>query len=369
MTTRLAVLAIVVAVLGFAGQSPAQQSPGDIISPSAASQGQPSFSGPAASPQPESGQGPCDCRPGACCIPNWSVYSELLYLRPGNANIPFGVPINGAIAPPAGVAPVQVGPEGVVDHYYQPAFRLGFRCALDDCGSLGGSYTQFDHNAAAGLHVTAPTVIQSLITHPGTFSAATDFLDSDANDNLQFRLADIDYRRTLCCDDLYAINYLFGCRYASLNQNFLGQFSNSTTHEAVATQVNFEGGGLRVGLDGERHACGSGWMVYGKGDASFVGGQLRTQYTQQDDFRGTVVSTGWNEQRVITILNLELGFGWVSPSGRFRATTGYMVNGWLNMLRTSDYINAVQTNTSGVSTNQANMMTFDGLVTRLEYRF
>jgi hypothetical protein len=155
----------------------------------------------------------------------------------------------------------------------------------------------------------------------------------------------------------------------SLKQDFTSLFTNTTTRENVDTQIGFEGGGIRLGLDGERRACGSGWMIYGNGAASFVGGVFHADYQQHDNFLGTVANTGWKEDRIISILDLELGIGWVSPCGRFRFTGGYMISAWLNVLGTGDFIQAVQNNTSSRSTDLTNAMTFDGLVTRVEYRF
>lgn len=371
MATRLAFVSSVLTLLGLAGPSPAQQPTGDAMVQSAGSQGQPLLASPT-EPQPAVNvPGEClpKCRPSACCIPTWSAFAEFLYLRPGNDKVAFGVPINGAIEPSPGVGPVQIAPEGVVDHDFRPGFRVGFRRALDDCATVGAAYTQFDSIAEGELHVTAPDVIRSLVIHPGTLAASSEFLDAEARGVVQFRLADLDYRRIVFCDDLYAVDYLVGCRYAGLRQDFQSQFTNSTTRENVDTQVDFEGGGIRLGLNAERHARNSGWMLYGRGAASFVGGVFHTQYSQLDNFRGTVVNTGWSEDRIVSILDLELGVGWACEGGRFRVTAGYMVNTWLNMLGTDDLIQAVQNNTSGRSGDLANALTFDGLTTRIEYRF
>lgn len=374
MAMKVTVVAAVLAVLGFAGQSPAQPQAGDILFSSADIPGQsllprPVVLQPEPVPDPVLKAGPCDCRPSACCTPNWAVFADFLYLRPGNDKVAFGTPINGAIAPPSGVSPVQIAPEGVVDHDYQPAFRVGFRHAVDDGATVGAAYTQLDSTALGELHVASPDVIRSLVVHPGTLAAASDFLNASARSDIQFRLADVDYRRIVFCDELCAVDFLIGGRYVSMKQDFLSQFTNATTREDVGAQVDFEGGGIRVGLDAERRACGSGWMIYGHSAASFVGGVFHADYYQRDNFHGTVVNTGWREDRIISILDLELGVGWISSCGRFRFTGGYMINAWLNMLGTEDFIHAVQNNSSSRSTDLTNAMTFDGLVTRIEYRF
>jgi len=368
MATRLALVSNLLVLLILAAPSLAQQ---PIAGGASLTSGE--WQTPLASEsQPAVGEaGSCcpPCRPSACCVPVWSVFGEGLYLRPGNDKVAFGVAINGAIEPPSGVAPVQVAPEGVVDHEFEPGFRAGLRHAVDDCATMGVTYTHFDSVAEGGLHVTSPNVIRSLVVHPGTQTASTDFLDATARGVVQFRLGDMDYRRLIACDDLYAVHYLIGGRYASMGQEFSSLFTNSTLREMIGTQIDFEGGGIRLGLEGERHARCSGWMLYGRSAASFVGGVYRADYYQRDSLRGLVVNTGWKEDRIITILDLELGVGWTSSCGRFRVSAGYMVNAWLNTLGTEDFIQAVQNNTSGRSSDLTNAMTFDGLTTHVEYRF
>jgi hypothetical protein len=308
----------------------------------------------------------CDvcCKP-ACCCPKWTVYGEYLYLRPGNEEVSFGVPLNGPITPPPPALPIQVGREGVADIDFNSGFRAGFGCALGPCSTLGASYTHFESDTESQLQVAAPIVLRSLVFHPGTANAAADFLDGRARYDIDFQLADIEYRRTLARGPLYDVSWLAGIRYAHLEQDFRSVFTNATTIEAVDTDITFDGGGIRLGLEGERRAC-CGLLVYGRGYASFLSGRYSTAYTQADDFANTVVTTGWDEDRVLSILDLELGVGWVSPQGRLRLTTGYMFSGWYNVINTDELIQAVQDN-STVAVGDT--LTFDGLVVRGELRY
>ena len=105
--------------------------------------------------------------------------------------------------------------------------------------------------------------------------------------------------------------------------------------------------------------------IYGRGDASFIRGQFRGRYLQADNFRGNVVTAGWTEDRVVPILDLELGFGWANARDSFRLTAGYMFNAWYNVITTDKFISAVQRNDSVAV---ADSITFDGLVVRAEFR-
>jgi hypothetical protein len=299
------------------------------------------------------------------CEPCWHVYGDFLYLRPGNDKVAYALQINGAIVPPAGAPPVQVGPEAVVDNTFDFGFRVGFTRVLNECSNLGAAFTWFESDQANALAVNAPIVIRSLVAHPGLAAAPTDYLTADGTNHIGFRLADVDYRRFLLSDSSGSLNLLAGARYASLEQRFRSVFTNAVTTDNVNTDITFDGGGIRFGLEGNRQTeCGL--LIYAQGYASFLGGRFVSRYTQATSALGTVVSTGWDEDRVVSMLDAELGLGWTNASRRLRVTAGYTFSGWLNLISTDDFIRAVRTNNS---VNVSDALTFDGLVARAEIRF
>ncbi|HUT94172.1 MAG TPA: Lpg1974 family pore-forming outer membrane protein [Thermoguttaceae bacterium] len=299
------------------------------------------------------------------CGPRWRVYGDLLYLRPANEKVAFAVPINGPITQPD-MIPVQIGLEAVVDCDYDPGFRVGAGRILNDCSEIGAAYTHFETDTYNQIGFDVPYVLRSLVNHPGGLSADTDFLTAEAGLDLDLDLVDFDYRRVIICDGCYNLNYLVGARYAHLDQTFASVFTNATTIETVGAAVRFDGGGIRLGLEGERQIGTFGLMVYGSGVASFVGGEFRGRYAQADSVRGLVCNTGWNEDRVVSILDIELGMGWSSPGGRLRATAGYMFSGWFNTVITDEFIDSVRANNS---VDAGDSLSFDGLVLRGEVRF
>jgi hypothetical protein len=134
----------------------------------------------------------------------------------------------------------------------------------------------------------------------------------------------------------------------------------------VNTDIDFDGGGIRLGLDGERAMNDCGWSAYGKATANFIGGNFRADYTQIDSFQQVVVDTDWRSGRVVSILDLELGLSWLGPQGRFRFSAGYLVSAWFNAVKTDDFIKAVQANNF---TDLGDTLSFDGLTARAEFRF
>ena len=302
----------------------------------------------------------CTCR----CKPKWRFFGDFLYLRPRNSEVNYAVPFNGPVTPPDDV-PIQVGRIATVDLDYTPAFRVGFARDISDCASLGATYTQLDSSTSDSISVDAPIVLRSMVVHPSTLTAAADWLSAQASYDIRYKLVDIDYRRIFACGERYSASYLIGARYGHLEQVFQSTFTDIAT-ESVNTDVSFDGAGIRVGLEGERRAACSGLLVYGKGSANFVAGEFSARYFQGSSVDPEIVNTSWKAGRVMSMLELELGVGWASPSGRIRLTGGYMVNAWRNVVKTSDFIDAVQHNDF---TGLNGKMTFDGLVARAELRY
>lgn len=296
------------------------------------------------------------------------VFGELLFLRARGAEVAYAVPIDGAIVPPP-VSPIQVGPIAVADTDYSTGFRIGGQIALDDCTSVGLSFTRFQSSSTDSVATAAPLVLRSLVLHPGTANAGSDFLSADANLDVKFDLVDADYRAVWASGDLWVVNYLFGARYGNLMQDFTGVYTGTGTTDTLITNSNFDGAGIRVGMDAMRFAACSGFLVYGKSSASFLAGQYRARYTQFSDVDPLIVDTTWSAGRLVSVLDLELGAGWQSPCGCWRVTSGYMVAGWLNTIPQNQWINAVQTNNFSNLSNTLNPITFDGFTVRLDYRW
>jgi len=315
----------------------------------------------------------CDAIDPGCaaeCSPPWAhrsgVFGELLYLRARDAEVAYAVPVDGAIvAPPSSI---QVGRVAVTDPDYNAGFRVGGTCAVDDCSSFSLSWAHFESSTFDDATTSAPLVLRSLVLHPGTANAGADFLDAEANLDIDFDLVDGDYRAVWTAGDLWAINYLAGLRYAYLNQDFSALMSNTGTEDTLQTRVTFEGVGLRFGLDGERHFECCGMFLYGKTVANMIVGDFRARYTQGSDVDPIIVDTTWKAGRLVTVLDLELGAGWQSECGHWRLSTGYLISAWYNAIPTDQWIAAVQQN-NFVNLGHEDMMTFDGLTARVEYRW
>lgn len=304
----------------------------------------------------------CECKES--CPKDWrhstGFFFEGLFLRPRDVEVAFAVPADAAGTIPA----VQIGPTAVVDPDGELAFRAGFTLAGDESSSLVVAYTKFESSTFNSVSTTTDT-IRSLVAHPSSTSAGTVFLRGEAAYSVDFETIDLDYRGILLSGPQFALNYSIGARYGRLEEEFRSTLSNLIT-ETVNTDVSFEGFGPRLGLDFEKHSRNSGLMMYGRAGASFLGGDMGATYFQGQSVDPVIVDTGWEGERIVTNLELELGGGWVMKGGHARITLGYVVSGWFNMVRPDEFIEAVQDNSFE---DLGETITFDGVVARAEWKF
>jgi hypothetical protein len=259
-----------------------------------------------------------------------------------------------------------VAQPGTVSIDFQPAYRAGLSFALTECSAIAGTYTHFQGDDTSSFS-TDQFLIRSMVSHPSTWisNATSDFLQAAASYNMKFDLADVDYRWTFANSCHYSLTLLGGARYGALDQEFRARFLFNTD-ETVHTRIRFEGAGLRFGLEGERHGNDLGLFVYGRGVAGFMAGVARAYYAQGTAFDASVVDTGFRADRIVTTLDLELGVGWRSAGEGIRLTAGYMMSGWYNVVKTDEFIRAVQQNSF---IGLGHTLAFDGLVARAELRF
>ena len=315
------------------------------------------------------------CAGGLCCETyNLRAYGEYLYLRARNVEVPYAVESN-LSAPSRDKPPIQTSPIALVDQDFSSGFRAGFALVLDDCTELAATYSLFESSADHQISrdPTRPVLqILPMVGHPSTQTGTTGTAEASADARIDFDLIDLDLRRVLarsCQADLIGS---VGVRYGRLEQGFAARFFNEPAPEpinaaTVMTNIDFEGIGLKLGLDGDYYATRLPVMGYMKGAVSLLAGEFDAIYQQTAlNHVDPEVDTDWSAGRIVPTFDLEIGGGFYSPKGRFLATAGYCYSVWTNMVRTDDWIHGVQQN---MFQNMDNPITFDGLVLRVEGRF
>jgi len=297
--------------------------------------------------------------------PRWSIFADLLILSARGETIPYGQVRDGV-----GPLAVPRGPVGEVDSNYSAGFRIGVERALSSGTNLYGGVSWFQTRNNSHLDVPAgqPFVIHALTTFPGTDNAAADSLAADANLTIRYVTGDLGFKMNMCGSDCFGLDLILGARYAHLDQDFLGTYSilGSTT---VATNINFDGGGPRVGLEGHYFICRS-IFLYARSDISLLFGHFGASYLQQNVFTGVQAETQFGDDRLVPVWENEFGIGWRSANHRIEVMAGYSAAIWFNTMTTSNWILGVQD--SAFSTSRDNLrdtLTFDGLFVRAGFRF
>ncbi len=314
------------------------------------------------------GQG-CDscCEP--CCIVDpmcagsflskWGVFGEFMFLRARNADINYATPFDGPIVP--GTPPVQAGRQGILDPDFAPAFRVGFYIPVDDDTQIQVAYSRYENTTNDAIAINAPDVITSTLVHPGSAAANTNFLNAAGAWNINWQFLDVDYRHIFFCTPQTRLNFVAGIRLADFEQRLDTVYTNGGTTETVNTDVDFFGAGPRLGLEALRLHYNNRLFAYGNGHVSFVGGEFRADYLQTSTADPIVAQTFYSNGRIIPMLDLELGIGWMSRCQNIQLRTGYLISSWYNTVRTDNFIGGVRGNNMQ---DLSRAMSFDGLTAR-----
>ena len=296
-----------------------------------------------------------------------------MYLRPRNANVAYGVEFNGPPnTAPGAATPIQVAEPGTASIDFHPGWRVGFAKSLDECNAVVATFSHYEGENQDSISVPSDLqqqgiLIRSMVSQPSTWTAAPvgDWLQAASDYQMIYSLADIDFRWTFENQNDTRLSLFAGMRYASLDQRLDVNLTSSSDLQNVHSQVNFEGGGLRIGFEGQRRTP-FGLVFYGRTAASLVAGTFRCAYSQTSLYNGPLVDTGYPADRVVPILDAELGTGLSLWNDKLRLTAGYSFSGWFNIVRTDQFIGAVQSNNF---TGMNNALTFDGFVGRIELQF
>lgn len=307
---------------------------------------------------------------GGCCnghVPGF-VYGEFLYLRPTGGDIAHAQQQDGN----GGAGTVPFGRIGTVDMDHQPGFRVGGGVCLDACSSITVNYTRFEGDGSDSL--AQPVIpggsgaVGSLVQHPGAALTASTGPVTATND-LDYHIGDIMFRDLWKATCNSRLKYLLGGVYASFDQDFqqLGTFSGGQGG-AIRTDstIDFDGAGLKAGIDYERF-LGCGLSVYGKASAAAVSGRFQSRYNQVNDSTDVLLANSiWKDNRVISLVEYELGAAYTTCNQRWRVSGGYLFQHWGNMVTNSEFINAVQSNNY---VDLGDTLSFDGLTARIEARW
>ncbi len=311
--------------------------------------------------------GQCDISCNVECTPWWAhksgAYGELLYLRPGDANIVYAVQQTGIVANSS-----PTGPLGFTSVHEHLGYKVGLTSALTQKSSLYASFASWHGDNLSNITATGTDVLNSTMIHPSTATVGAASLAAQGRQRLGFNVVDAGLRHLYRASDCGVLNWNLGLRYGNLKQGMTASQTVSVPNglTTVDANVKFHGFGIAGGLDGERRSVRTGWLAYGRVMGSLLAGNWKSTYRQSNQFNPGVIGNNFEEFRVSPVIDTELGFGWATSDDGFRITTGYLFSSWLHTINNRDYIQAVRdSRLFGLD----NSMTFSGLTFRTELRF
>ncbi|MGF1580741.1 MAG: Lpg1974 family pore-forming outer membrane protein [Gemmataceae bacterium] len=300
---------------------------------------------------------------GSCNHPCFSLYADYLYMTTRNVDVPLGVPFNGAT-----LAAAPVGTVAVADPHYTSGFRVGGSYFLTGTTAIEANFAWLDSNTSAQFDAPNGTSFRSFIFHPTTPLITSDAEHITSRYDIDFRFADVAYKGVLWKNCNGYLGYLAGVRYAHINQDLFARYE-VLGDRFVETQINFDGIGPRIGLDGEYRTC-CGVFGYARGVLNVLAGHWGGSYRQEDVNAGTEAMVDYGDDRIVLNPELEIGVGWTGCQGRLRVSGGYYISAFYNSMTTPGLILATQSdNYSTVGDNNRDTLVFDGLVARIEVRY
>ncbi|HEY4233333.1 MAG TPA: Lpg1974 family pore-forming outer membrane protein [Lacipirellulaceae bacterium] len=303
--------------------------------------------------------------------PPWQCYiwGDFLWLHPTGVDMAHAQQQNGI----GGAGTVPFGEIGVVDPDFDIGFRVGGEFRFDPKESVFGSYTWFQSNSTS--HVAAPTIpggggaVGSLVQHPGAAITASAG-PVDAGYDIDFQSAEINCRYLIECTRYSEISAYWGGRWADLQQKFnqTGIFGGGQAGTIdTSTNIQFDGGGPMIGLAGERLIGQTRFSSYGHISAAALEGQFSSHYLMNNSTTATLLAqSDWHDDRIVPMLDYELGVAWTAPSNHLRLAVGYMASHWFNIVSTPTFVDAVQADNY---VNVHDTLSFDGLVGHAELRW
>jgi hypothetical protein len=174
-----------------------------------------------------------------------------------------------------------------------------------------------------------------------------------------------------CCP-AWDITWSAGLRWAEVDWHRSYEAFDNTDFLVIdaRTQMEFEGVGLRTGLEGRRYFFCDGWLsIYGKGDISLLLGDVDIRSSRVTDDPNTLVVQTSSNRQLIPVTELEAG-ATAQVTCHSAVTAGYLMTAWHDLgFRNHDCGCDGAAALLPAAFDDANILGFDGFFARLEVGF
>lgn len=331
-----------------------------------------------ACPEPMMACPPMSCEPVACapvaCAPApvvWHlptrIFGDLMFLQATGVDMAHAQQQDGI----GGAGTVPRGRIAVLDPDHELAFRVGGGFAMSPVSRLNVLYSHYDSATSDSLGIPnfIGGAIGSLVHHPNA-SITASVGPVNATYSVDYSVGEITCEHLLrkTCNGQFS--YLVGARYAVLDQDFTqsGVFAGGSAGRIdTSSSIDFEGAGPVLGLEGERRLGVTRLFVYGRSSVAAMSGDFRSSYRMLNrTTTAELAAVQWQDDRIVPMLEYELGFGWRGRRERLSLSVGYLSSYWFNAVTTPVLIDAVQADNY---VNISDTVAFDGLSARAEWRW
>lgn len=172
-----------------------------------------------------------------------------------------------------------------------------------------------------------------------------------------------------CCDcPPWAITWNAGARVGTIeiNQPSLLFEANGLLNSDGNALIEFVGAGPKVGVEGRRFFGENyRWSAYGKSNLSLLLGQYDVTLTKFTPAALQTSIQSYNYTRIVPVIDLEVGVS-RQIGKKTLLTAGYFFQAWFDV-STINTVRFANFNTAAI--DDSNIMSFDGLMVRLEHTF
>jgi len=271
---------------------------------------------------------------------------------------------------------------------YESSFRVGGGYRLCGCGDeIRFMYTRMESSAFdqqdAGDDITVPFLITAPLGGQYRFLADVEINSYELEYSKTIPLGgtgrgggcgDVCGYCTSCCP-AWDVTWTGGFRAADAewHRAYVALDTTDALLEDAVSSMDFDGAGLKVGLQARRYFCKSGWLsIYAKGDLSLLYGSL--EFASVATIEGgtapdAIVRQSTTTNQIIPVTELEAGLsGQISCNGRLSA--GYLLSAWHDLgFRDEFTFDAMNEVEIPIRYDDANILGFDGFFARVEYAF
>lgn len=213
-------------------------------------------------------------------------------------------------------------------------FRVGAGYENCEHWTLGAYYTYFFTGNNRDIFAPQGGTLYATLPHAGTVFAVDQAM---ATSGLKYQVLDVEGGRRFESGEHMSFWVGGGGRFAFIEQSLRAVYNGQSAYLAVVdSPIQFDGGGLRLGAEGD-FKVGHGLGFYGRAFGSLLAGNFNTSLTETNN-NGAAVITAVSEhyRKVVPVAELGLGMYW--KRDQWKALVGYEFTNYFGLVDSPDFV-------------------------------